>query len=806
MPRDVVSRTSVSFAPPARAGHPLAITVLCVAALFLYATGHAEPVRPSVAVHFLEQATFGPTAADVAAVQSLGPSAWLQQQFQTPESPMPDGLDGSQVRAQLLANMAGGQDQLRQRMLFALSQVIVVSATKTGTGSELTPWVRLLSRHAFGNYRTLLREVTLNPTMGKFLDLAYNRKATATTSPNENYARELLQLFSIGLWELNPDGTPRRDATGQLMPTYSQATVAAMARALTGWTFPTAPGATPLASNPPYFDGVMEPRADRHDTGAKVLLRGQQVPAGQSVTADLDAVIDNVFQHPNVPPFVSLRLIRSLVTSNPSPAYVARVSAVFANSGQGVRGDLAAVLTAVLTDPEALTPSASDHGRLKDPVLHLIGLGRALGAQLLDPVAFINVFGSLSERPLTPPTVFSFFSPMAPLPGDETRVGPEFQIYPPALAVQRANVIYGLLMNQYASSYRFDLSRFTAFGGDTAGLVEEVNVRLLFGRMSPDLRQILTAATNAVPTSDAVQRAVGALYLTAMSSEYAVYSGADATGGVSVTEVQPPSALQVVAVQGATVVLQWTPPTDGPVPTGYLLEGGTQPGQVLASVPTGSTATTFSLSAPPGSFYVRLHTLAGDRRSRASNEVPLHVQIARVPSAPTGLIGYADGTRIRLAWRTTFGGGEPTYLRLDVSGSVTTSVRLPLGESFSLDGVPPGTYTLRLRAGNAAGLSGSSNAMTLSFPSACSGAPRPPVNFQASGVGRVLSLSWEAPTAGTAPDQYLLTVTGAVEAQLPIGQRSLSREVPPGTYQLSVQSVNRCGTSPATTVQTVIIR
>jgi hypothetical protein len=200
-----------------------------------------------------------------------------------------------------------------------------------------------------------------------------------------------------------------------------------------------------------------------------------------------------------------------------------------------------------------------------------------------------------------------------------------------------------------------------------------------------------------------------------------------------------------------------------------------------------------------------MHALAGSDRSRASNEVPLHVQAARAPSAPSGLVGYADGTRLGLAWRTTFGGGEPTYLRLDVTGSVTTSLRLPLGETFALDGVPSGTYTVRVRAGNAAGLSASSNSVTLSFPGTCAGAPRPPVNFQAVTSGRVLTLAWDAPTAGTAPASYLLTVDGAVQAQVPVSARTLSREVPSGRYVLSVQSVNPCGISAATTVQTVTI-
>jgi hypothetical protein len=168
------------------------IAVLTALVMFSYMNaqiGHAQGSDATTAVHFLEQASFGPTALDVTSVQAIGPSGWIDQQLVMPESPIPDGLDGNAVRSQLFLNMATGPDQLRQRMMFALSQTIVVSANKVSNGSELTPWVRLLSRNAFGNFRTLLREVSLSPTMGKYLDNVYNRKATATTSPNENYAR-----------------------------------------------------------------------------------------------------------------------------------------------------------------------------------------------------------------------------------------------------------------------------------------------------------------------------------------------------------------------------------------------------------------------------------------------------------------------------------------------------------------------------------------------------------------------------------------------------------------------------------------
>ena len=291
----------------ARRGHR-ALAILSATVLISYMdrpVAHAQ-VDATTAVHFLEQASFGPTALEVTAVQGLGPAAWIDQQMAMPESPLPDGLDGNAVRAQLYLNMATGPDQLRQRVMFALSQTIVVSANKVTSGDELTPWVRLLSRNAFGNYRQLLREVSLSPTMGKYLDNVYNRKATATTSPNENYARELLQLFSIGTWDLNPDGSQKLDGGGQPIPSYSQATIAAYARALTGWTYPPRPGQTSGNNNPEYFVGDVVPTstASRHDTDQKVLLSGVVIPPGTTAAFDLDRV-DR--QHLHAPQHAALR-------------------------------------------------------------------------------------------------------------------------------------------------------------------------------------------------------------------------------------------------------------------------------------------------------------------------------------------------------------------------------------------------------------------------------------------------------------------------------------------------------------------
>ncbi|MGE0360245.1 MAG: DUF1800 family protein [Vicinamibacterales bacterium] len=770
-------------------------------------TGHAQGVDATTAVHFLEQASFGPTALDVNHVQGIGPSAWIAEQMALPESPLPDGLNGDAVRAQVYLNMATGSDQLRQRVMFALSQTIVVSANKVGNGNELTSWVRLLSRNAFGNFRTLLREVSLSPTMGKYLDNVYNRKATATTSPNENYARELLQLFSIGTWELNNDGSQRLDGSGQPIPAYSQATIGNFARALTGWTYPPQPGATSGNNNPEYFVGELVPTssASRHDTDPKTLLNGVVTPAGLTAPQDLEWVLDNIFVHQNVPPFIAVRLIRSLVTSNPSPAYVTRVSNAFINNGAGVRGDMAAVVRAVLLDPEALNPALVEHGRLKDPLLHVIGFGRALGATISDPNSFQYVFSNLSQRVLTPATVFSFYQPEAMIPGQNTFFGPEFQLYPPALAIQRANFIYGIITGQFGSAYFVDRAPFQAAAGSPAELVDMVNQRLMMGRMSSQLRQILIDATAAVPASDTNQRAVGALYLAAISSEYTVYGGGFSAGGVIPTTVQSPTGLTAAYIGGNRLTLRWNPPALGPAPTSYVLEGGVAPGQPFATLPTGSPAPTFSFAAPSGSFYIRLRALRGAQMSLPSNEIRVYVNYPQRPSPPTNFQGAVKSSSMWLAWKNTYAGGAPTHLQMDVTGGFTTSIPLPLTETFSVPAMPRGTFTLRLRALNAAGASNQSSSVTVTAPSTNCTAPRVPSNYFATKSGNQVVVSWEAPQGGTPAQGYHLTVTGSINGVFPVAGNGFAAAAPPGTYNLSIRAINACGPGPSTPIQTVVI-
>lgn len=785
------------------------LTALVIGVQFLYAPHvFAQPTDVSTAVHFLEQATFGPTALDVAAVQAVGPLAWMQQQFIAAESPIPSGLDLNAVRAQVYLNMAQGPDQLRQRAMFALSQTIVVSAAKVNTGDGLTTWARLLSRNAFGNYRTILKEVSLNPAMGKYLDNVFNRKKTTTTSPNENYARELLQLFSVGVWQLNMDGSQKLDSQGNAIPTYNQATIAEFARALTGWTYAPIPPATGGNSNPENFAADLVPtsNATRHDTDPKTLLNGFVTPAGLTAPQDLDVLIDNIFNHPNLPPFVATRMIRSLVTSNPSPAYVSRVSAAFVNNGIGQRGDMRSVLAAVLLDPEAKNPDTVLHGRLKDPVLHIIGFGRALNAQLSDPNNFQFVFTNLSERVLTPATVFSFFSPNAKLNAQPTLFGPEFQLYPPALAVQRANFIYGILTGQYGSAFQVDLTPFRVIAAEATALVDKVNSVLMMGRMSPSLRQILITATNAVPATDTTQRAVGALYLAAISSEYSVYTGSGSAGGVIPTTVQAPTGLYVASVRGNVATLRWNPPQLGPAPDNYIMEGGVTAGQTLAAIPTGSAVPTFTINAPNGSFYLRMRSVSAGAQSLPSNEVRLFVNTTLKPSAPTNIQGAIKGSALWLAWKNSFTGGTPDRLEMDVTGPATVTVPLPLSESFTLPGgMPAGNWTFRLRAINAAGTSAQSSSVSLTAPSTTCALPRVPTNFQLTKAGNVISASWDTPSGGTPAGSYAVTVTGTYYVAFPTSGLSFAAPAPSGTYNISVQAVNACGAGPSTAFQTVVI-
>lgn len=457
------------------------------------------------AARLLEQATFGPTAAEIARVRQIGMANWIDGQLVMPETAIADGGDSSDaVRDAWFIAMASAPDQLRQRMIFALSQILVVSSDKNPTGRELTPWLKTLSRHAFGNYGDLLREMTRNPAMGKYLGLGHSK----APAPNEDFAREVMQLFTIGLVALNMDGSPRLDAAGKSIPTYDQARIGEFSRALSGWGF---------AKGYEDMSAPMVAREQYHDRRAKTLLNGVTLPAGQTAAQDLDAVVNNLMQHPNAAPFIALRLIRHFVTSNPSRAYVQRVATVFKQS----HSNLAATLKAVLLDTEARDASIAGAGHLRDPVLHTLSLVRVLGGQV---VSARNVFWDyylMGERLAQAPSVFSFYSPMNPLPGDAAYFGPEFQLYSGSHAVRRANFVLALLDGSLGGAMNIDLAPYTNAAKDPQALMTLVERTLLQGRMSPGARQAIGEAVFK-GSSDMKQRALTALYLTAITGEYVV--------------------------------------------------------------------------------------------------------------------------------------------------------------------------------------------------------------------------------------------------------------------------------------------
>jgi len=265
-----------------------------------------------------------------------------------------------------------------------------------------------------------------------------------------------------------------------------------------------------------------------------------------------------------------------------------------------------------------------------------------------------------------------------------------------------------------------------------------------------------------------------------------------------------PTNLSVVSVVGNRATFRWTPPTSV-IPTGYVLEGGVAPGQVLGSLPTGSTSSTFAVDLPTGAFFVRIHALTSSGRSAATNEVQVFVNVPQPPAAPTRLLGLVNGSALGLSWMNTPTGGAPTSMLLDVSGAIAATLPIPAGESFSFPAVPPGTYTFAVRAANAVGTSAASTPVTLTFPGGCSGAPQTPPGLSASAAAGRLTVAWEPPAAGAAVASYVLDVSGAITLSVPFQARSVTAPVPPGVYTFQVRAVNACGASAASAPVSVTV-
>jgi uncharacterized protein (DUF1800 family) len=503
------------------------------------------------AARFLQISTWGPTSDLISHLQTVGYNQFLQEQFSAPISDYPtlplvpstpaaDCPSGSTcrrdnytlypVQTTFFTNALYGSDQLRQRVAFALHQILVVNGVDIGQGypSRLTPYLQTLNRDAFGNFRQLLYDITLNAAMGNYLDMANNTKA----APNENYAREILQLFTIGLNRLNPDGSIVRDSLGQPVPTYDQTTVTAFARLFTGWTFAVAQ--TTGITN--YIDPMRAVQSN-HDVRTKTLLRNVMLPVNQTALKDLNDGLDNIFQDPNVGPFIGRQLIQHLVTSNPSPGYVARITGVFNDNGYGVRGDLQAVVRAILMDAEALTAFSPDSqsGHLIHPALFVARLLRSFNARSADGTAQSDGYldpqsVNMGMDVFSPPSVFSYFSPFGSVPGSTLR-GPEFGLLNTSTAVRRANFVNTMVFSRIAANANYpfnpsgtslDFSTLQPLAGDPASLVDTLNTLMMAGEMSSDMRTSVITAIQAVAGSNSLKRVRTAVYLIATSNQYQV--------------------------------------------------------------------------------------------------------------------------------------------------------------------------------------------------------------------------------------------------------------------------------------------
>ncbi|HEY0048055.1 MAG TPA: DUF1800 family protein [Pyrinomonadaceae bacterium] len=542
-------------------------------------------------VRFMEQTSFGVNAALELRLRRLGYSTWLEEQMDeasysaytypnyalqptTPSATCDGNTQPADVPVTcfrdnytmyLLQNwfykeaLYNENQQLRRRVSWALSQVLVTSGRNLVQPSRMMPYVQTLDRNAFGNFRTLLEEITLNPAMGQYLDMAISTR----TSPNENYAREILQLFSIGVDLLNQDGTPVLDNQGNRIPSYNQEIINNFTKVFTGWSYCQNP-----ANCPNWQPGLVNYRdpmfavAANHDTGAKTLLNyagaTPNIPAGQTPEEDMDAALNNIFYHPNVAPFISKLLIQQLVTSNPTPAYVGRISAVFNDNGTGTRGDLKAVIRAILLDPEARGnfKTDPDYGKLREPVLYITSVLRPFNPTANNNLAVpascngqsdgvINgITQPLEQDVFNAPNVFNYYSMDYIIPGTPL-AGPEFGIFSTGTALKRPNFVNQMAPPGSASTTagilavtgsaasptsipcgtRIDLSRLQALAASDptgAALVDTLNRELMHGSMSAAVRSDILTAVQAVAAANTLKRARTAFYLVTTLTQYQV--------------------------------------------------------------------------------------------------------------------------------------------------------------------------------------------------------------------------------------------------------------------------------------------
>jgi uncharacterized protein (DUF1800 family) len=494
-------------------------------------TTAGTPESSAAAVRFLEQASFGPDMENVNQVVETGFDTYLQNQFASAVTPYPDPrLNDSvnNVQQSFFLNAIAGGDQLRMRTALALNELWVVSAQTVNDPLGYTNYLRALSKDALGNYLNVMTDVTLTPAMGNFLNMVNNDAPPPGEHANENYAREFMQLFCLGLNQLNPDGTPVLDTSGNPIPTYTQNDVMDLGRAFTGWTYPPTPGKPSQNHNPEYYGGPMIAVEGLHDSGAKTIL-GQTIPAGQSAEQDLAAALGIIFNHPNVGPFVAKQMIEHLVTSNPSPAYVQRVatafnSGTFNSYGSGKRGDLQATVAAILLDPEArrgdnpATVSVTD-GKLREPVVMIASIARAFHAKT-DAGGFAQWGSNMSQDIFNPATVFNFFPPVNPIAGTALN-GPEFAIFATNTSLNRVNFINAAVYGAIGGNTKLDFS--PVIGAGTPDLmVAWLDTLFLHGSTPTQMKQTILTAVAAVDPTDTTGQAEAAIYLYTSSSMYQV--------------------------------------------------------------------------------------------------------------------------------------------------------------------------------------------------------------------------------------------------------------------------------------------
>ena len=508
----------------------------------------SAPPPPTTAQAFrlLNQATFGATEEVAEAVIELGFEDWIDEQMRQPASlqlphlralPVPERLPQLQRdRSDIwFRNVLNGPDQLRQRVAFALSQILVVSEFG-GLGQMpygLADYYDLLVQEAFGNYRELIEKVTLHPAMGVYLSMLGNQRPdpARNISPDENYARELMQLFTIGLVELNIDGSERKDAQGRSIATYDQDIIEGFAHVFTGWNYANGANFYRARSNARTQALPMQLYPDFHAAGPKQLLSGERLPAGQSGQQDLEDALDNLFAHDNVAPFICIRLIQRLVTSNPSRAYVRRVASVFNDNGNGVRGDLGAVIKAILLDSEARAGSAETSGKMKEPLLRLTQLWRAYDAKSADGSYRYRPIDVFAQGPLQAPSVFNFFSPFYAPMGELADAGltaPELEIATEYQNTRITNFFYLQALRRHSSNpglkdtdVYLDIEQEEAVADDADALIDRVADRLLAGQISEDLRTAIRSLLDARPNDSAARRTAATIYLVASSPEFA---------------------------------------------------------------------------------------------------------------------------------------------------------------------------------------------------------------------------------------------------------------------------------------------